>query len=113
MNHPNQVNLNELIEQQRVKAAQSRDGRSAVSIFGGGGKQLGQVLLTPTAGGCLPDHQNPGEATVQVLEGEVTLSSQEGEVRLGERGYAIVPHATHRLDAHVDSVVLLTVHRAG
>ncbi|WP_431840998.1 LuxR family transcriptional regulator [Calidifontibacter indicus] len=113
MNHPRQVNLDELIEQQRSKAAASRDGRSAVSIFGGGGKQLGQVLLTLTAGGCLPDHQNPGDATVQVLEGEVTLSSQQGEARLAARDYAVVPHATHRLDAHVDSVVLLTVHRDG
>ncbi len=113
MDDVTRIDLDELITQQRAKAAESRDGRTALTLFGGGGKRLGQVLLTLTAGSCLPDHPNPGEAILQVLEGEVTLSWDGGEVRLGPRGYAVIPQQTHRLDAHTDSVVILTVHRPG
>ena len=61
------------------------------------------------SGESLSDHANPGEATVQVLQGRVTLRFGEVSWNGSPGDLLIVPDGIHALDAVEDSVVLLTV----
>jgi quercetin dioxygenase-like cupin family protein len=61
-----------------------------------------------TAGRDLPEHDNPGEAMLQVLSGSVTLHSTDGRaVPLTTGMLAPVPQARHRVEAHETSALLL------
>ena len=68
-----------------------------------------QTLIALAAGQSLEEHANPGEATVQVLQGRVKLTSG-GEMWQGSPGdLLIIPDALHCLEAIKASAVLLTV----
>jgi hypothetical protein len=54
-------------------AAAGPAGRSASTVYGGREQVLRQTLIALTAGTSLSEHENPGEATVQVLLGRVRL----------------------------------------
>lgn len=78
---------------------------------------LGQSTLRHMAmafdtGGGLPEHSNPGEATLRVLRGAVRLSwaSETGEHEIEARPGMLVriPDAKHRVEALEPSVMLLT-----
>jgi len=56
----------------------------------------------------LSDHENPGEATLQVLVGQVRLSWSDGAVDLDAGGHVVIPQERHGLLAVTDAVVLLT-----
>lgn len=88
-------------------------GRSAHTVYGGHEHVLRQTLIALTQGARLADHENPGEATIQVLRGRVLLSA-EGNAWEGAQGtLLIVPQARHALEALEDSIVLLTVAKVG
>jgi quercetin dioxygenase-like cupin family protein len=90
-------------------AATAPAGRAAETVYGGHEHVLRQTLIALTAGSALSEHENPGEATLQVLAGRVRLvtDATEGEGRDGD--LLIVPQARHTLHAVEDSAVLLTV----
>src|SRR3954451_9651844 len=90
-------------------ARTASSGRSAHTVCGGHERMLRQTLVALRAGSNLEEHENPGEATLQVLHGRVTLVA--GEVRTnGSPGdLMFVPDSRHALEAVEDSVVLLTV----
>src|SRR5947208_15777663 len=101
--------LNDLVQQQLAFARASSSGRSAHTVHGGRGQVLRHTLLALAAGFSLDEHDNPGDATVQVLHGRVRLDAGNVacEGRQGE--LLIVPQARHSLKALEDSAVLLTV----
>ena len=70
---------------------------------------LRQTLIALTAGAVLSEHENPGEATVQVLGGRVRLVADATEWEGREGDLLIVPRARHTLHALEASAVLLTV----
>ncbi|RYG79052.1 cupin [Yimella sp. RIT 621] len=107
------MRLDDVYPDERERADESKVGRSALTLKGGGGQTLSQVLLTMNAGSQLADHNNPGEATLLVLSGEVTLGWADGSAQLKAGEYTVIPQTKHRLDAHADSVVLLSVARTG
>ena len=74
---------------------------------------LSQVLLVLLAGRELSEHENPGEAFLQVLRGRVRLSAGDREWTLGQDGHVTIPQRRHALTADEDSIVLLTVARVG
>lgn len=90
-------------------AATSPSGRSAHTIWGGHERVLSQTLIALRAGSSLAEHENPGEATVQVLHGRVTLIAGDNRWNGSPGDLMFVPDARHALDAVEDSVVLLTV----
>lgn len=95
---------------QHLEAARSAgSGRSSVTVYGGREHDLRQTLIALKAGTVLGEHEAPGEATLQVLEGEVVLhaDSDEWEARVGD--HVVIPPQRHYLAARADSVVLLTV----
>lgn len=58
-------------------ASSASSGRSAQTIYGGREHVLRKTLVALRAGSNLDKHENPGEATAQVLHGRVTLVAGE------------------------------------
>jgi quercetin dioxygenase-like cupin family protein len=90
-----------------ARAASS--GRSAHTVYGGHEHVLRQTLIALRAGANLDEHENPGEATIQVLHGRVTLVAGQNQWNGSPGDLIFVPEARHALEAVEDSVVLLTV----
>lgn len=73
---------------------------------------LRHIAMAFDTGEGLPEHSNPGEATLRVLRGHVRLSwsnatgDHDIEVRPGM--LVRIPDATHRVEALEPSVMLLT-----
>jgi quercetin dioxygenase-like cupin family protein len=102
-------NLDAVVREHLETARRADSGRAAETVYGGHEKTLRQTVIALTAGTELAEHENPGEATLLVLQGAVRLRSgdtdQEGR---GGDLMAIPPHR-HSLEALEDSAVLLTV----
>jgi quercetin dioxygenase-like cupin family protein len=91
------------------RAGAAGGGHTADTVVGGHERVLRQTVIAMAEGAVLAEHENPGEATVQVLSGRVRLSA-DGESWDGRAGdLLIVPDARHSLQALERSAVLLTV----
>ncbi len=107
------TSLTALARQHLETASASSSGRSAHTVYGGHERALRQTLIALSAGTMLDEHENPGDATVHVLQGRVTLLAG-GERWNGSPGDLLfVPDSRHALEAVEDSVVLLTVAKRG
>lgn len=91
-----------------AQAKRASSGRSAETVFGGHEHHLRQTLIALRAGESLSEHENPGEATVQVLVGRVMLRAGTVEWNGSPGDLLIVPNGRHSLDAVEDSVIVLT-----
>jgi quercetin dioxygenase-like cupin family protein len=91
------------------RATQVGAGHAAETVLGGRDRVLRQTVVGMRQGSRLAEHENPGEATIHVLDGRVRLVSgaQSWEASAGE--LIIVPDARHSLEALEDSAILLTV----
>jgi len=102
-------NLDTVAAEQQLAASAATSGRAAVTVFGGSAQVLRQTVIALTAGSVLAEHENPGEATLLVLSGQVQLVAGP-VVASGTAGdLLVVPQERHRLEAIEDSAVLLTV----
>lgn len=103
------TSLTELAQQHLDTARSAGSGRSAVTVYGGREHDLRQTLIAMTAGTVLAEHEAPGEATLQVIDGQVTLRADgdECDARVGD--HLVIPPQRHDLIARGDAVVLLTV----
>jgi quercetin dioxygenase-like cupin family protein len=101
--------LTALVRQHLENARAAASGRSAHTVYGGHEHVLRQTLIALRAGSDLDEHENPGEATVQVLHGRVTLVAGDTRWNGSPGDLMTVPDSRHALEAVEDSVVLLTV----
>jgi quercetin dioxygenase-like cupin family protein len=101
--------LDAIAREQAKRASAAASGRSAETVFGGHEHVLRQTVIALTAGSALKEHENPGEATIQVLRGRVRLTAGQTtwDGRTGD--LLVVPDARHALEATEDSAILLTV----
>ena len=101
--------LDAIAREQGKRAGAASSGRSAETVFGGHEHALRQTVIALTAGSALDEHENPGEATIQVLRGRIRLTAGRvaWEGRTGD--LLVVPDARHALAAIEDSAILLTV----
>ncbi len=106
------ASLTALVRHHLKEAEASPSGRSAHTIYGGHEHVLRQTLIALQAGSELDEHENPGEATLQVLHGRVTLVAGENRWNGSPGDLIAIPDARHSLEAVEDSVVLLTVGKA-
>lgn len=103
------LSLTALARVQLEQAHAAGSGRSAKTVWGGHERVMRQTLIALTAGSELAEHENPGEATIQVLTGRVRLDA-DGHQWEGRQGdLLLVPPNRHALHALADSVILLSV----
>ena len=93
-----------LLEEARGSSAR----RAARTLYGGTGHALRQTVVALLSASELSEHENPGEATLQVLLGTVRLTWPDGTLDLDAGGHVVIPQDRHGLLAVTDSVVLLT-----
>lgn len=103
------ISLEALARQQITLAASAGGGHAADTVCGGHEKVLRQTVIGMFAHARPAEHENPGEATVQVLHGRVRLSAGERSWEGRGGDLLIVPDARRSLEAVEDSAVLLTV----
>jgi len=105
----NKSSLTATAREQLKRAADSSNGRSSTTVYGGHEKSLRQTVVAMTAGCKLDEHENPGEATIYVLNGRVELRAGQDSWSGWTGDLLIVPDARHSLHAIDDCAVLLTV----
>jgi quercetin dioxygenase-like cupin family protein len=94
-------------------ATRTSSGRSADTVYGGHEHVLRQTLVALRAGSRLDEHENPGEATLQVLQGRVRLIAGATTWDGAPGDLLVIPPSRHSVEAVEDSVVLLTVAKLG
>lgn len=109
----NLTSLTQLAEEQLALARDASSGRAAVTVYGGREHDLRQTLIALAADRGLGEHEAPGEATLQVLRGQVRLTAGEDHWEAGTGDHLVIPPARHDLHALTDAVVLLTVATRG
>ncbi len=103
------ISLTSLATEKLAEARQTHSGRAAHTIHGGHNHELRQTVLALLTDHDLSEHDSPGEATLQVLQGHVRLTT-EGDAWDGKTGdYVAIPPQRHALHAVEDSVIILTV----
>lgn len=102
------VSLKALSREHLERARMASSGRSSQTVYGGQEHVLRQTLIALAAGQRLDEHENPGEATVQVLHGRVRLVAGESSWRGAVGHLIVVPDRRHSLEAEEDAAVLLT-----
>ncbi|MHA7661913.1 cupin domain-containing protein [Mycolicibacterium sp. HS_4_1] len=103
------ISLTALARQHLDAAKNGNGGRSAHTVFGGHEHALRQTLIALADGNELAEHESPGEATLQVLQGRVRLVAEQASWDGMAGDHIIIPSSRHSLKALADSVVLLTV----
>ena len=103
------LSMTALADAQLNAARGARVGRAAHTVYGGQDCALRQTLLALAEGQRLDEHENPGEATLFVLDGRVQLGTSTGPAEGGTGDFIVIPEERHHLVALEDSVVLLTV----
>ena len=103
------MSLQALAREQQQLAAVATSGRSARTVWGGHEHVLRQTLIALTANSSLSEHENPGEATVQVMAGRVRLEANGNQWEGRQGDLLFMPPARHSLLAIEDAVILLTV----
>jgi len=101
--------LDAIAREQLSRALTAPAGRAAETVYGGSECALRQTVVGLKAGTELAEHDNPGEATVQVLSGRVRLNSPETNWELRQGDLLIVPNARHSVTALTDASIVLTV----
>jgi len=103
------MSLQALARELQQLAAAATSGRSARTVWGGHEHVLRQTLIAMTANSSMSEHENPGEATLQVIIGRVRLDSDGNQWEGRQSDLLFIPPARHSLLAIEDAVVLLTV----
>jgi len=106
------ISLKSLAEEKLAEARQAHSGRASHTIHGGHTHELRQTVMALLAGHELSEHDSPGQASLQVLQGHVRLNAGD-DAWDGKAGdYVVIPAQRHSLQAVDDSVVMLTVFKS-
>jgi quercetin dioxygenase-like cupin family protein len=100
--------LDATAREQLEAARRSGAQRAASTIVGGHERVMRQTVVALMAGAEMAEHENPGEATLIVLNGRVQVDGDgtTWEARTGD--LIEIPPARHTLRALEDSAVLLS-----
>jgi quercetin dioxygenase-like cupin family protein len=103
------MSLDALAREHAKRAASDSTGRSSTTVFGGHERVLRQTVIALAEGRSMAEHENPGEATLVVLQGRVRLLAGDDAWDGRSGDLLIVPEARHSVEAVEDAVLLLTV----
>lgn len=101
--------LTALARELTTSAKTKNSGRSARTVYGGHERVLRQTVIALTAGSTLDEHENPGEATINVLSGRLRLAAGEVSWEGSPGDHLVVPQQRHSVEALEDTAFLLTV----
>lgn len=107
------LSLTTLAQELLAKAREASSGRATHVLYGGRGQTMQQLALALAAGQELAEHDNPGEATLQVIHGQAELRWSVGPVTLNAGDHAAIPDKRHSLHAVEDTVVVLSLVNKG
>jgi len=107
------MSLQALAREQQQLASAASSGRSARTVWGGHEHILRQTVIALTADTTMSEHENPGEATLQIITGRVRLMADVNQWEGRQGDLLFIPPSRHSLLAIEDSVVLLTVAKIG
>lgn len=102
------IDLQALAEELLDRARSGNAGRAARTLphpVDG----LRHTVIALTSGTALDEHESPGSATLLVLRGRVRLMAGDDGTDLGENRISPIPASRHSVQAHEDSVLLLSV----
>jgi quercetin dioxygenase-like cupin family protein len=102
------LSLDALAREQLEVARRAAPSRSARTVVGGHEAALRQTVVALLANAELDEHENLGEATVQVLRGRVELTADVDRWEGRDGDLLVVPNARHAVRALEDSVILIT-----
>lgn len=103
------MSLDALAREHANRAGSDTTGRSSTTVYGGHERVLRQTVIALAKGREMAEHENPGEATIVVLQGRVRLLA-DGDTWDGRSGdLLVVPETRHSVEAVEDAVLLLTV----
>lgn len=103
------MSLDALAREHANRAGSDTTGRSSTTVYGGHERVLRQTVIALAKGREMSEHENPGEATIVVLQGRVRLLA-DGDAWDGRSGdLLVVPETRHSVEAVEDAVLLLTV----
>lgn len=98
------------VAQAQLKNARTNgSGRSSATVYKGA--HLTHTVVALTEGTELSEHENPGEATAQVLLGRIELRSGNDTWDCSAGNLLVIPQARHSVRAINDCAFLLTVVR--
>jgi quercetin dioxygenase-like cupin family protein len=102
------VSLDATAREQLEAARRDTAQRAATTLVGGHEYVMRQTLIALLAGATMAEHENPGEATLQVISGRVRLKAggDSWDARSGD--LVEIPPARHSVEALEDSAILLT-----
>ena len=106
------LDLTALAAEHLAAARDASNGRSSAKLIGDHSKLLRKNLIALKEGAVLQDHESPGEATLQVLEGKIEFHAGEESVTLDAGHLIEIPPMRHGLTALTDAVVILSVAKA-
>lgn len=95
------------------RARRSDARRAAQTLTPGPGAAMTQTVLAVCAGQALNEHENPGMATLQLLQGRVRLLADGDAVEIAAGQWVPIPPTRHAVEVAEDAVMLLTVAAAG
>ena len=101
--------LTAVARQQLKLAATSTIGRSSQTLIGGHTQVMRQTDVALAEGQSLAEHDNAGDATIQVLSGTLVLIAGTDEWKGSAGDLLVVPRARHSVKAVDDVTFLLTV----
>jgi quercetin dioxygenase-like cupin family protein len=106
------ISLTSMASEKLAEARRAHSGRAAHTIHGGHDHELRQTVLALLAGHELSEHDSPGQASLQVLQGHVRLIAGDDAWDGNTGDYVVIPPQRHSLQAVDDSVVMLTVFKS-
>ena len=93
------ISLTSLADEKLAEARQAHSGRAAHTLHGGHTHELRQTLMALLAGQGLAEHDSPGQASLQVLQGHVQLTAGDDEWDGKAGDYVVIPPQRHSLHA--------------
>jgi quercetin dioxygenase-like cupin family protein len=102
------ISLDATAREQLAAAHRSDAQRASTTVIGGHERVMRQTVVALVAGATMAEHDNPGEATLIVIDGRVRVDA-DGETWEARTGDLLeIPQSRHSLHALEDSAVLLT-----
>lgn len=102
------INVKDQSKELLFKARDSSAGRAAQKVAGGPKSTMTQTIIALKSGSRLGDHESPGEATLEVLQGTVRFGTAHKKVTVEVDHLLVIPDAVHYVEALEDAVILLT-----